>query len=70
MAVERVDDGRGRASGIRIAHNGVEDVYAGAVSDYDAARDGDFSCGNLTGGAKAVFTRRCGGEPVYRKECN
>lgn len=70
VAVERVDDGRGRASGIRIAHNGVEDVYAGAVSDYDAARDGDFSCGYLTGGAKAVFTRRCGAETVYRKECN
>ncbi|MDE2889555.1 MAG: heparinase II/III-family protein [Gemmatimonadota bacterium] len=70
VAVERVDDGRGRASGIRIAHNGVEDVYAGAVSDYDAARDGDFRCGGLAGRCKAVFERRDGAELIYRKECN
>ena len=70
VVVERVDDVSARASGIRISHNGTEDVYAGAVPGYDAGRDGDFKCGNLTGRSKAVFVRRHGSGVVYRKECD
>ena len=70
VVVERVDDGSGRASGIRISYNGVEDIYAGAVPGYDAVRDGAFTCGNLTGRTKAVFVRRYGPDAVYRKDCD
>ncbi len=70
VVIERVDDRSGRASGIRIMHNGVVDVYAGAVPGYDPGRDGAFRCGNLTGRSKAVFVRRYGSDAVYRKDCD
>lgn len=70
VALKRVDDGHGRASGVRIRFNGLEDVYAGADSLYDAGRDGDFRCGDLAGRCKAVFERRDGAKLVYRKECD
>lgn len=70
VVVDRVDDKQGRASGIRIAHDGVVDVYAGAAPGYDAGRHGAFMCGDITGRSRAVFERRAETGAVYRKECD
>ncbi len=69
VTVERLCDDAGRASGIRVACEGVEDVYLGAAPGYDPRREGSYTCGDLSGTARAAFVRRMDREVLFRKDC-